>query len=322
MKYTLNNHIKNGFLLAMTLSLSNCNLDNDTSDTPEIIHAAAITEVGRIDNIKAELSNTQSKKVMVVAHRGDWRHAPENSLQAIKNCIDMGVDIVEIDIRKTKDGHLVVIHDKTLDRTTTGQGKVADWTLDSLKTLYLKNGLGRASNHRIPTLEEAMLASKGKIMVNLDKSYDYFAKVYNILEKTGTTDHVVIKGSKAFAQVQEDFGQYLDKVLFMPIIHLETAEASQIIEDYSTKLAPVAMEFVFSSDTISMLNMLSKVQKNGSRVWINSLWASLNGGHDDNRAVDDLAGSYDWILEHHATMIQTDRPQLLLRYLRSKGLHD
>ena len=48
------------------------------------------------------------------------KNAPENSIQAIQNCIDMGVDMVEIDIRKTKDGHLVLMHDRTIDRTTNG----------------------------------------------------------------------------------------------------------------------------------------------------------------------------------------------------------
>ena len=86
----------------------------------------------------ANLKDAKNNQVIVVSHRGDWRNAPENSLQAIKNCITMGVDMVEIDIRETKDGHLVVIHDKTLDRTTNGKGKVKEWSLDSLKTLYLK----------------------------------------------------------------------------------------------------------------------------------------------------------------------------------------
>ena len=55
--------------------------------------------------------------IMVVSHRADWRNAPENSLQGIQNCIDMGVDMVEIDLKKTKDGHLVLIHDRTVDRS-------------------------------------------------------------------------------------------------------------------------------------------------------------------------------------------------------------
>ena len=73
--------------------------------------------------LRANLLDKNNHSVMVVSHRGDWRNAPENSLQAIQNCIDMGVDMVEVDLKKTKDGHLIVMHDQTIDRTTTGKGK-------------------------------------------------------------------------------------------------------------------------------------------------------------------------------------------------------
>ena len=53
--------------------------------------------------LRANLLDKNNHSVMVVSHRGDWRNAPENSLQAIQNCIDMGVDMVEVDLKKTKD---------------------------------------------------------------------------------------------------------------------------------------------------------------------------------------------------------------------------
>ena len=106
-----------------------------------------------IERTTAQLRNSPREKVWVIAHRGDWRNAPENSIQAIKNCISMGVDMVEIDVQLTKDGKAVLMHDSTIDRTTIGKGRVGDWTLDSLKNLFLKDGLGIATSHRIPTLE-------------------------------------------------------------------------------------------------------------------------------------------------------------------------
>ena len=90
--------------------------------------------------IYAKITNPDNKEVTVVAHRADWRFAPENSLAAIESSIRLGADVVELDVQKTKDGQLILMHDKTLDRTTTGKGKVAEWTLDSIRTLRLKNG--------------------------------------------------------------------------------------------------------------------------------------------------------------------------------------
>ena len=78
------------------------------------------------------------KYVTVVAHRGDWRSAPENSLQAFQNCIDMGVDMIELDLQRTSDGVLVVMHDRTLDRCSNGKGKISDHTYAELQQLYLK----------------------------------------------------------------------------------------------------------------------------------------------------------------------------------------
>jgi glycerophosphoryl diester phosphodiesterase len=80
----------------------------------------------------------KSNYVMIFAHRGNWRGAPENSLQAYKQCIDGGIDGVEIDVHMTKDSAIVMMHDDTVDRTTTGTGLVSDYTLEEIKKLNLK----------------------------------------------------------------------------------------------------------------------------------------------------------------------------------------
>ena len=78
----------------------------------------------RTDRLLRELRNPKSDYVFVIAHRGDWRNFPENSLEAIESAIQMGVDVVELDIHRTADGELVVCHDRTINRTTNGKGKI------------------------------------------------------------------------------------------------------------------------------------------------------------------------------------------------------
>lgn len=104
----------------------------------QILQAQMVSSTKKVDALLKTLNTPMSKNVMVIAHRGDWRSAPENSIQAIKNVIEMGVDMVEIDIQKTKDGELVLMHDTKLDRTTTGKGKVSDYTLEEIKKMYLQ----------------------------------------------------------------------------------------------------------------------------------------------------------------------------------------
>lgn len=161
-----------------------------------------------------ELNNPKSKKVLVVSHRGDWRNAPENSLQAFKNCIAMNVDMIELDLKKTKDGQLVIMHDNTINRTTSGQGKPSDYTLGELKKLHLRNGIQIETAHRIPTLEEVLNETKGKILINIDQGYDFFQDVYALLVKTGTVDQVVIKSGFPYEKVKAENGDVLNKVIY------------------------------------------------------------------------------------------------------------
>ncbi|SHG26163.1 glycerophosphodiester phosphodiesterase family protein [Flagellimonas flava] len=277
-------------------------------------------QVSSIQDKIANLNNSENKEIIVVAHRGDWRNAPENSLKAIQNCIDMGVDMVEIDIRETKDGHLVLMHDETIDRTTTGKGFVNDWTLDSLMTLYLKDGLGVPTPHKIPTLEEALRTTKDKILVNLDKSYTIFDKCFQIVQLTETSDQVLIKGAKTRTEVEQEFGLYLDDFNFMPVIRLKK-NSKEIVDDYIKHRKPVAFEFIVSKDTTGLGTYFNTIRKAGSGVWVNSLWPHLSGGHDDEKAAIDIT-TYQWYLDNNVDIIQTDRPKLLLDYLRSKNMHN
>jgi len=259
---------------------------------------------------------------MVVAHRGDWRYAPENSLPAIDNAIKMGVDIVELDVQRTKDGKFILMHDKNLDRTTTGKGAVADWTLDSIQTLKLKNGCNIRTKEIVPTLEEALLHMKGKILVNLDKADRYFDEIYLLLEKTGTTKQVIMKGNKSAEEVRAQFGKYLNDVIYMPIVNLDKEGAEEQIDLFVQNMNPVAFELLFEKDT-NPLPLKIKDKLNGkSLIWYNTLWDTMAGGHDDDMALEDIDGAYGYLINTlNARIIQTDRPAYLINYLQSRGLH-
>lgn len=268
------------------------------------------------------LSGTD-RSVLVVSHRGDWRNAPENSLQAFQNCIDMGADMVEIDLKRTKDGELVVIHDNLINRTMNGKGRVDEYTLAELKAMRLKNGAGCVTRHQIPTFEEVMNLCKGRIMVNVDKGYPYFKEAYEVMRKTGTVDQCLVKAGLPYDTVQAENGALLKEVLFMPIVNLNKEGAGEMIDAWLAHLKPKAFELVFSVYTPEVQKLIEKVRSNGSKAFISSLWPSLCAGHDDDRAVElgEPEESWGWIVEQGASLIQTDRPALLLQYLRARQLH-
>lgn len=106
---------------------------------------------------------------VVSGHRGGMiKGYPENSIETFYNTLQYTPAFFEIDPRLTKDSVAVLMHDATLERTTTGTGKVSDYTYAELQKFRLKDPQGNATNYKIPTLKEAILWSKGKTVMNLD----------------------------------------------------------------------------------------------------------------------------------------------------------
>lgn len=274
----------------------------------------------RVAAIREKLFNPDSKDVLVVSHRGDWRNACENSVEAVRNASRMGVDIVEIDLGRTKDGELIVMHDDKVDRTTTGKGYVKDLTLAEIKQLRLRNGCNIKTIYKVPTLEEVLLEAKGKVMLNLDKAFDYFHQVYELLEKTGTAYLVIMKSNAPAEDVQRDYGKYLDKVIFMPKVNLDDEDAIRKLNDYLRILQPVAIEFKFAHDTNPLPYEVKRIMAGKSRIWYNTLWDTHAGGHDDDCSLVNPDKGYGYLIENlGATILQTDRPAYLIDYLKHKS---
>ena len=288
-----------------------------------VLSALLLPAQEHVTQIREKLINRDLSSVIVVAHRGDWRNFPENSLEAIDNAIKMGVDIVELDVKKTKDGELILMHDRTLERTTTGKGLVSENTLDYIRSLNLKNGCNIRTVHKVPTLEEALLHAKGKIMINLDQADLYFDQIYELMKKTGTTKQIIMKGRKPAAEVKRQFGDYLKDVIYMPIVDLDTAEAERQIEAFIKDMSPVAFELLFVKDSNLLPKKLASTLKGRSLIWYNTLWDTMAGGHDDDMSLQNLDAGYGYLIDTlGCRIIQTDRPAYLLDYLRKRKLHD
>lgn len=277
----------------------------------------------RAELIRQKLLDRDNSSVIVASHRGDWRNFCENSLEAIDNAAKMGVDIVEIDVQRTKDGQLILMHDPTLDRTTTGKGNIKDTTLAYIRTLHLKNGCNIRTIHRVPTLEEALIHAKGKVMLNLDKADRYFDQVYELMKKTGTTKQIIMKGTKSAEEVKKQYGDYLKDVIYMPIINLDKPDAVEQIDKFIKDMRPVAFELLFKLDSNSIPLTLPEKLKGKALIWYNTLWDTMAGGHDDDMSLEDPDKGYGYLIDKlGAHLLQTDRPQYLLDYLRSRNLHD
>lgn len=287
---------------------------------------AAPQYANRAEMIAAQIHNPNSKYVVVACHRGDWRNYPENSIPAIESIIRMGADIMELDLKLTKDSVLVLSHDWTIDRCTTGKGRVSDYTLDELKQFRLRRAHGVATDSlHICTLREALECCKDRICVNVDQGYEYYDMVLAITEELGVTDQILIKGKHSVATVAEKMAAHEHNMMYMPIIDIQKEQGQKLFQEYmDTKTVPLAYEVCWKKLTPEVSDCFKKVVESGSKLWVNTIWGSLCGYLDDDKALDceDPAEVYDQVIALGASMIQTDRPELLLNYLRKKGLHD
>lgn len=275
-----------------------------------------------LEQIQAALAGRTPNHVLVAAHRGDWRNAPENSLPGIRNCIVLGVDMVELDVRVTKDGRLVLMHDKTLDRTTTGSGLVKNYTLAQLQKLYLKDGLGVPTRHRIPTLEEALDACRGEVMVFIDKGYNVLPAVVAVVEQAGMLKQCLFEGTASCDTLRAQYPALVDKIRFMPRVQENDVNRRAFIEAYATRQPPAAYIFSIATVDAPAWDDIRWVQRNThTPVLLATLWPETCAGHDDELALQDPDVTWGWTLAQGTNILCTDRPAAMIAYLRGKGVH-
>lgn len=109
-----------------------------------------------------------NSNVVITAHRGGAGYGPENSLSCIRRSVEAGVPSIEIDVQLTSDSHVVVCHDNSVNRTTTGKGRISEMTLDELRALRLVDSEGRVCNEGLPLLSEVLECIDGKAHLLLE----------------------------------------------------------------------------------------------------------------------------------------------------------
>ncbi len=278
--------------------------------SPVTISAATFSEIySAYKNING--------RTLVVSHKGDWRHYPENSLSGIQSAIDMGADIIEMDIRKTKDGVLILQHDDNVNRMTNGTGTVSNLTLEQIKALYLRQGEGGSgaalTTERVPTFQEVLDICKNKVMINIDKAWEIRDDVYSLLQANGMVDHGIFKATDGNSVVQPWLDSKSPRPNFIAVINNTNVGN---IDALLAGAKPDGFEVVFTSDTDApILDVNMNKIRPAARIWINSLWDSLCGGHTDAVSLTNPSNGWDWLMGKGADMIQTDRSRELINHL-------
>jgi hypothetical protein len=240
----------------------------------------------------------------IVAHRGAWRGAPENSLAAIERAIAVGANIVEIDIRKSADGELFVMHDDTLLRIALREDD---------------GGAHRAvSDQRIPTLKQALDTIRGRIFADLDlKDRSLFSEVAACARDMGAASYVDLKTTVANREELEWVrAQNIDGVPFMAMAKF-TAGGFDETMALLAEINPFMCEMRFDH--------LETIASNRQRfldarmaLWINTLDQVGSGEWRDDKALADPDSIWGRLMDAGITVFQTDRPEELKAYIKAR----
>jgi glycerophosphoryl diester phosphodiesterase len=247
--------------------------------------------------ISAAVMTAQPRRVVAIAHRGEHFHHPENTVPAFEEAIRAGADFIEVDVRTTADGKLVLSHDGTVDRCTNGHGNVSEMTFDQVEALDagIKSGPAFAGV-RIPTFAQVLDLARGRIGIYVDVKNASARDLVAHIDGHGMTEHVVIYCDLNLAkQIQE----LNPKLKVMP--ESNSVEHSKLLVE---QLHPRVIAFGGRDFTPEIIAVAKQAN---ALVYV------------DRMGPTDTPEGWQSAIDAGADGIQTDRPGPLVEYLRQKG---
>ncbi|KLO84822.1 uncharacterized protein LW93_7073 [Fusarium fujikuroi] len=260
------------------------------------------------------------RQCAIVAHRGLWNEAPENSLLSIRRAIEAGYNIVEIDVRRTADGEFVLLHDVTLERMTGVDKEPEELTLGELISLPLKNRDGGPSSpfteEKLPGLRDVFELTRDKIYIHLDiKHRHVIPDVLAYAQKMGVEKQVDFW---ADLKTKDDLAWFKATITshdvpFIARTHLEHDDWREQAE-LALELKPLICEASFRD--ISQVDTIKQhFHDAGITLWVNTLDSVASPGFTDSAALKDPDTVWGRLLRAGFSAIQTDEMAALRSFL-------
>jgi glycerophosphoryl diester phosphodiesterase len=253
------------------------------------------TQRAGVEPVQA-LAAAARKVRQVIGHRGSMHDRPENTLASYRRAIEAGATVAETDIRTTKDGALVSLHDADVRRTTDGQGRVRDLTLAELRRLDAGRWFGPAfTGARIPTLREILELGHGKIDIMLDlqePGEDYARRVSAEVRAYGEPKRIVL-GVRTLEQAR-DFRKLLPEARQIGLI--PTPQALENFADAGVETIRLWTKWVDQD-----ANLVARVRKRGVQLHLNG----TTGTEEEIRI----------LLVHEPESLAADDPARMVRSL-------
>jgi glycerophosphoryl diester phosphodiesterase len=240
---------------------------------------------------------------IIAAHRGDHVIYPENTLEGYSEAIKNEADYVEIDLRTTKDGELVSMHDGSINRMTNGKGQLKDFTLDELMQLKVKSkDTTTKQEFRIPTFKQILKLCKNRIGIYLDFKAADPAQAYQMIKEYGMEKQVLVYINNA-----DQFTGWRKAAPKMPLmLSLPDSVKSTVgMKSFIDQYHPDILDGSYNQYTSDMLKLAGEYH---IPVWPD-IQSAGEGPADWNKALAvGLRG------------LQTDHPAALVKFFKEKGL--
>jgi glycerophosphoryl diester phosphodiesterase len=302
--------LQHGFRTEGTYTVSVTVTDgNKTASADKVITATGYS-------LSRALKNFDRSRTWLCAHRcnmGDIT-VPENSIAALKKCIALrrtiGLDLVEVDPRMTRDGVMVLMHDETVNRTTNGAGKVSDLTYTQIQGLRLKALNGTLTDERVPSLHDFLLAAKDSIWIDLDFINNVsHVDLYNEIKACGMLDQVYC-ASGSNSEVINSLLSYSPPAIVLSYVSNETQVANfKATGVYVTSI---------SANNVLNTSIVRTAANNGFAVMSHTLVMDGINFDNDIRYNNNYSG-VDLFLDKGVNIIQSDYTSLVDTYLKSKN---
>ena len=265
----------------------------------------------------------KEKKVIIAVHRGSsGGNIIENTIKSFEIALKYGGDMIEVDAAKSTDGEMYTVHQGQEERLFFSKNNVETLNSHEINLLDYRNGNSFKVNQRVEKLEEIFKYFKGNTLINLDRGWDFWEDVFELLHKYDMFDQVILK-----SPVQETYLDELEKydvpVMYIPIVKTK-AELDQVLErDINT----VGAEIIIESESSDFHNKeyIKELKDKNLLVWLNAIrlndTTTLTLGYDDDTALlesEDLG--WGKIVEMGADIIQTDWPLHLSCYFKKINL--
>jgi len=267
------------------------------------ILTTALLLLAASDNWQPNPAPVSKHKFIIAAHRGDHVIYPENTLVAYKEAIKNEADYVEIDLRTTKDGELVSMHDGSVNRMTNGQGQVKELTLAELEQLNVKSKDTTSTEiYRIPTFKQILQLCKNKINIYLDFKAADPAVTYQMIKQYGMEKQVLVYINSA-----PQFSGWRKAAPKMPLM-LSLPDSVKTVtgmEDFITKYQPDILDGSYKQYSSEMVKL---AEEKHIPVW------------PDIQSAGEGPADWDKALAIGLSGLQTDHPAALVKYLKGKGL--